>query len=116
MKIAYLSSYQPRKCGLATFNDNLIKAIDPHVPFAQHGSFVVALNDSNDRNQYPYDERVQYIIRQENAPDYEAAAAFINQSGADICCIQHEFGIFGGDSGIFLLSFVRSLEIPFVVI
>lgn len=116
MKIAYLSSYQPRKCGLATFNDNLIKAIDPHVSFAHHDSFVVAINDSDDRHQYQYDKRVRYVIRQEQIADYQDAADLINESGADICCIQHEFGIFGGDSGIYLLNFVRSLRIPFVVI
>ncbi|WP_353182789.1 glycosyltransferase family 4 protein [Parapedobacter lycopersici] len=116
MKIAYLSSYQPRKCGLATFNDNLIKAVNFHIPFEHYGSFVVALNDSDNRSQYHYSDDVRYVIRQENNADYEDAAEFINQSGADLCCIQHEFGIYGGESGMYLLAFTRSLKIPFVVI
>lgn len=112
MKIAYLSTYQPRECGLATFNANLIKAIDHHIPFTQ-GSFVIALNDAN---EYNYNQNVRYTIRQDNIEDYEEAASLINQSGADICCIQHEFGIYGGESGAYLLSLTKSLTIPFVVI
>lgn len=112
MKIAYLSTYQPRECGLATFNANLITAIDQHIPFKQ-GSFIIAINDTN---EYDYNQNVRYVIQQDKRADYEEAAAFINQSGADICCIQHEFGIYGGESGIYLLSLTKSLNIPFVVI
>ena len=74
---------------------------------------IIAVEEENSGNQYP-DEvklRVNKNVRQE----YLEAAAFINQSGAEICIIQHEFGIFGGKSGVFILSLAEALEIPLMV-
>src|SRR5690606_2101745 len=85
-------------------------------PFSSSGSFIVALNDSDDKHQYDYDDRVKFIIGQEQLADYQSAASFINRSGGDMCCIQHEFGIFGGHSGAHLLSLVRSLQVPYTII
>ncbi|SEL29472.1 glycosyltransferase family 4 protein [Parapedobacter koreensis] len=116
MKIAYVSTCRPRECGLATFNENLIQAVDQHLPFSESGSFMVAINDSDNKNQYDYDDRVKFIISQEQLADYQSAAAFINRSGADICCIQHEFGIFGGRSGAYLLALTSALQIPYTII
>ncbi|MGK6351466.1 glycosyltransferase family 4 protein [Parapedobacter sp. DT-150] len=116
MRIAYVSTCQPRECGLATFNENLVQAVDRHIPFSASGSFMVALNDSDDKRQYDYDHRVKFIINQEQLADYQSAAAFINRSGADMCCIQHEFGIFGGSSGAYLLALTRALQMPYTVI
>ena len=47
--------------------------------------------------------------------DYLAAAKYINMSGADCCILQHEFGIFGGQDGIYILPLLHELEIPLVV-
>lgn len=116
MRIAYISTCQPRECGLATFNENLVQAVDQHIPFSEHGSFMVALNDSDDKRQYAYDDHVKFVISQERLSDYQAAAAFINGSGVDMCCIQHEFGIYGGRSGVYLLALTRLLKVPYTVI
>ncbi|WP_379024295.1 glycosyltransferase [Parapedobacter deserti] len=77
---------------------------------------MVALNDSDDKYQYDYDDRVKFVISQERLTDYQAAASFINRSGADLCCIQHEFGIFGGRNGDYLLALTRALRVPYTVI
>lgn len=116
MKIAYVSTCRPRECGLATFNENLIQAVNQYLPFSESGSFMVALNDSDDKYQYDYDERVKFVISQEQLADYQSAASFINRSGVDMCCIQHEFGIFGGQSGAYLLELTRALQVPYTVI
>lgn len=116
MRIAYISTCRPRECGLATFNENLVQAVDRYLPFAASGSFMVALNDSDDKYQYNYDERVRFVISQERLADYQSAAAFINRSGVDMCCIQHEFGIFGGSAGSHLLALTRALNVPYTVI
>ncbi|SKB87156.1 Glycosyltransferase involved in cell wall bisynthesis [Parapedobacter luteus] len=116
MKIAYISTCQPRECGLATFNENLLQAVNHYLPFNASGSFMVALNDSDDKYQYDYDNRVKFVIAQEHLADYQAAASFINRSGADMCCIQHEFGIFGGRSGAHLLTLTSALQMPYTVI
>lgn len=116
MRIAYISTCQPRKCGLATFNENLIQAVNHYIPFSASGSFIVALNDSDDKFQYEYDNRVKFVIGQEQISDYLSAASFINSSGVAMCCIQHEFGIYGGSNGLHLLTLIRALKVPYTII
>ena len=80
----------------------------------KHEGFIVAVNDAE--NNYDYPEEVAYVIRQNQQEDYIEAAQFINSSNADICILEHEFGIFGGDNGIYILSLLHRLEIPFIVV
>jgi hypothetical protein len=98
MKIAYISTYMPRPCGLATFNSNLKSAIEKNILTKNEGSYVVAINDSENLDQYKYEKEVKYIIRQQHQKDYIQAANQINNSAADVCIMQHEFGIYGGDN------------------
>lgn len=118
MKIAYISTYPPRECGLATFNRNLIDAI--HANFASdeiiETSMVIAMNNSDDLEEYKYPKEVKCIIRQNNQDDYTAAANFINASDVDACILQHEFGIYGGESGIYVLPFINQIEKPIISI
>lgn len=118
MKIAYISTYLPRQCGIATFNHNLIQAINSNFPHqkAAESTFVVAINESSDKKQYDYPPEVKFVIRQERQRDYTAAAEYINKSGADACIVEHEFGIFGGESGIYILSLLAGLEIPVITV
>jgi glycosyltransferase involved in cell wall biosynthesis len=62
----------------------------------------------------PYPGEVRHRIRSEIRTDYEAAAAALNDSNVDVVSLQHEYGIWGGESGSFVLDFVRSLRKPFV--
>jgi len=73
---------------------------------------VVAINDQD--QDYPYPEKVRHVIRQNHQRDYLRAVKFINYSDADACVLEHEFGIFGGDSGIYILPLIHRLRIPLV--
>jgi len=75
--------------------------------------FIVAMNDHEQTFQYP--EEVHFTIRQEHQRDYLEAVKFINLSGADVCILEHEFGIFGGQSGIYILPLLHRLEMPLIV-
>lgn len=118
MKIAYISTYLPRECGIATFNSNLIRAISSNFKnnkLSDRG-YVVALNDSADLDQYNYPDEVKFIIRQEKQKDYLEAAEYINNSDVDSCILEHEFGIYGGECGIYLLSLLTNLKKPLITI
>lgn len=117
MKIAYISTYPPRECGLATFNCNLIKAINTNFkqPLVET-SMVIALNDSDNVSQYNYPKEVKFVVRQNHQDDYTEAANFINDSDVDACILQHEFGIYGGESGIYVLPFINQIEKPIISI
>lgn len=113
MKLAYVSTYPPRACGLATFNKSLINAIAANLPNGLHGETVVAVNDE-DHHDYP--SEVKFVIRQQAPGDYIKAADFINDNRCEACILQHEFGIYGGDDGAYILSFIRRLEKPLITI
>ncbi len=100
MKIAYIGTYPPRECGIGTFTNNLFNSMLVNNQSKENGheGFVVALNDNN--LEYEYPQQVKLTIRQEHQADYLKAAKFINLSGTDICVLEHEFGIFGGQGGI----------------
>ncbi|KLT64249.1 glycosyltransferase family 4 protein [Pedobacter sp. BMA] len=116
MKIAYISTYPPRECGLATFNQNLVNALSLNPSYEASESFVVALNESESLDEHAYPQEVKFVIRQQNQQDYIEAADFINNSQIDTCIIEHEFGIYGGNSGVFLLSFINRLKKPFITV
>lgn len=116
MKIAYISTYPPRECGLATFNQNLVNALSLNPSYDANKSFIVALNESDSLEEHAYPNEVKFVIRQQNQKDYIEAADFINNSDIDTCIIEHEFGIYGGNSGVFLLSLINRLKKPFVTI
>ncbi|MDB5008044.1 MAG: hypothetical protein JWP45_2437 [Mucilaginibacter sp.] len=119
MKIAYISTYPPRECGIATFNQSLVRAINANFPdrdSLSHGGFVVALNDCENITEYEYPPEVKYVIRQNHQKDYIRAANYINTSDADVCIMEHEFGIYGGESGIYILPLLNRLEKPLISI
>ncbi len=116
MQIAVIGNFLPRQCGIATFTDNFIKSLrsSGQEGHEQHIITGIAVNETE--NQYVYDHQVKCIIRRQEREDYLKAAAFINNSGADVCVLQHEFGIFGGDSGVFILTLLQHLTIPVITI
>ena len=115
MKFVYIATYPPRQCGIGTFTRNKFFAMtsDESVQVSNEG-IVIAINDNN--NQYDYPPEVEFVIRQGELEDYIEAAQFINDSGADICILEHEYGIFGGDDGVYILSLLQRLRIPFIAV
>ncbi|TVR75146.1 MAG: glycosyltransferase [Marinilabiliales bacterium] len=115
MKIAFIGTYPPRECGIGTFTNNLFNSVVKNNTYAgiPNDGFVVALNDFT--NIYEYPEEVKLTIRQEHQRDYIQAVKYINLSGADLCILEHEFGIFGGQNGVYILPLLHRLEVPLIV-
>ncbi|MBN2348135.1 MAG: glycosyltransferase family 4 protein [Bacteroidales bacterium] len=115
MKLAFIGTYPPRECGIGTFTNNLFKSMLGNNGGRRNSyeGFIVALSDNNIVYEYP--QEVKHIIRQEQQGDYLKAVRFINLSGADLCILEHEFGIFGGQSGVYILPLLHRLEIPLIV-
>lgn len=110
IRVIYVSSYIPRYCGIATYTKDLTNAINLLNPHAQ--AEIMVLNREDEKLQYPWE--VKYKIEQDNLSTYLRAAEYINKSGADLVCIEHEFGIFGGNKGEYILPFIESIKIPLV--
>ena len=111
MKLAYIGSYPPRECGIGTFTQNLADAMLTNGKDIDD-IMVVAMNDHNLKYQYP--PEVKLSINQEQQADYLKAADFINESGADACILEHEYGIYGGMSGVYILPLLHRLKVPLI--
>jgi len=113
-KVTIISTYPPRQCGIGTFSQSLIEGITGQDATYENTLFdVIAINDPQVTTEYP--PIVKLIIDQQNQRDYLKAAAFINLSGSRSCLLQHEYGIFGGQSGIYILPLLHELKLPLIV-
>ncbi|UCE95201.1 MAG: glycosyltransferase family 4 protein, partial [Candidatus Bathyarchaeota archaeon] len=108
-KVCYLSTYPPRKCGIGVFTKDLVDAMDLH---SESVSSVIAVDENG--TSHRYDKRVKWQIRHHNEEDYIKVAEEVNSSDIDVVNIQHEFGIFGGEWGSHILSFLKTLRKPVV--
>ncbi|MGA2435081.1 MAG: glycosyltransferase family 4 protein [Bryobacteraceae bacterium] len=109
-KIAFVGDHLPRKCGIATFTSDLLAAVATAYPKSK--CFAVSVNDI--KGGYDYPEVVRFEIEEQDLSSYLRAADFLNISNVDIVCLQHEFGIFGGPAGGYILAFLRELRMPVV--
>lgn len=109
-RIAFLGNYLPRLCGIATFTSDLCEAVSAAMPEAE--CYAGAMNDRPEGYAYP--PRVRFELQERDLDSYRRAADFLNFDDADVLCIQHEFGIFGGPAGSHLLALLKEVRMPVV--
>jgi len=110
LRVAFLSTYPPRECGIATYTKELVDAVSKLR--GVRPPVVIAINDKGGHNNYA--RLVKFRIEQEEVETYREAAEYVNDSDIDIVYLQHEFGLFGGVWGEYILSFLEKLEKPVV--
>src|SRR3984893_8514030 len=107
-RIAIVGNYLPRRCGIATFTTDLCDAI--HSEYGATELLALPVNDVEEGYSYP--PRVRFELSEDNLASYRQAADFLNFSNIDLVCLQHEYGIFGGQAGGHILVLPRRLRIP----
>jgi Glycosyltransferase len=112
-EILFITSYPPRECGIATYSQDLIKAINNK--FSNTLSIKVCALESGDEN-FQYTDEVKYVLKTSLADRYEKLALKINKDDQiRIVLIQHEFGFFVKQDQAFL-QFLKELTKPVVVV
>jgi polysaccharide biosynthesis protein PslF len=106
--VIFVSTYPPRECGIATFTQDLLNAL---IQNRQVNSAEVIAIDNGDN---AYDEFVIEKISQHDKQSYIEVACKVNQMDVDAVIIEHEFGIFGGVEGEYILDFMNNLDIPVI--
>src|SRR5438105_2834842 len=109
-RVAFLGSYPPRECGIGTFTYDLVNAYDAIDP--SRLSSVIALNDPGqlyDYDLHDYQGRVRYQIDADDLDTYLEMADEINASRLQVVNIQHEYGLYGGEHGEYIVEFMRRL-------
>jgi glycosyltransferase involved in cell wall biosynthesis len=104
VRTAFVSTYPPRRCGIATFTNDLAATT--------HGREIAVLHPTGQATSYP--REVHHRIRKDERADYVTTAQSLNRC-VDVVSVQHEYGIWGGDDGEHVLDFVRALRVPSVV-
>jgi len=109
-KVAVIGNFIPRQCGIATFTTDLITAMVQENPEGEH--WAVVMNDRPEGYRYP--PRVRFEIDLHSLIQYRLAADFLNMNRVEVVSLQHEYGIFGGADGDYILELLGNLRTPVV--
>ena len=114
LKSCFLSSFPPRECGIATFTRDLATAMDKRFN-PKLKSRVIAINENE--NFYNYGKKVVMELGRDDIESYINIAKKVNQAdNIKIVCLQHEFGLFGGEYGSYIIPFLETVTKPVVVV
>lgn len=132
MRVNFVSSFPPRECGIATFTHDLTANISSIADNITWSVSVVQeckklfLSNTSLRAQAAQLSKKEFVLSKRfvsktfnvikdcNADSYVAAANKINKSKIDVVNIQHEFGLYRGDFGSYILEFMRRVRKPIV--
>lgn len=107
LNIAFLSTYPPRECGIATFTQDLFRELKKNTGL---NAGIIAISDAN----YSYDSDVLFDLKQHDRASYIDVAQRINSSDIDLLVVEHEYGIYGGECGEYLLDLIGALKKPII--
>src|SRR6185436_3363142 len=109
-RVAFIGNHLPRRCGIATFTHHLHQAVCLDRPKLETG--VVTMTDPG--HTYDYPPAVRFQIHDQVISEYIQAAQFLNKERFDVVCLQHEYGIFGGEAGRNITELLSRLDMPVV--
>ena len=109
-RIAFIGNYMPRQCGIATFTTDLCEAIATE--FNNTSCMAVPVNDIE--SGYDYPSRVRFELTEKDIDSYRRAADFLNINNVHVVSLQHEYGIYGGRAGSYIVALLRDLRMPVV--
>ncbi|MFM9058620.1 MAG: glycosyltransferase [Planctomycetaceae bacterium] len=107
-RIAFVGSYVPRRCGIATFTRDLRQAVAAHLPDCD--CLVVPVSDAGTAHDYPAE--AAFECAESDPAAYARVADFLDLANVDVVSLQHEYGIFGGEAGSHVLTLLRDVRAP----
>ncbi|MGV3636980.1 MAG: glycosyltransferase [Flavobacteriales bacterium] len=112
-RVLVLASYPPRVCGIATYTQDLVTALNRTLDGPLRYT-VCALEDGKVPRDYPTE--VTHTLDTKDAADHIRLALEVDQDPRIVgVWVQHEFGLYQGGDGQFLLQFLSALEKPVAV-
>ena len=111
INIIYISSYIPRKCGIATYTKDLTEAINRINPNCKIEIFALVKPE----DKINYGPEVKFKINQYKIDSYIKAAGNIDKSNADIVVLEHEFGLYSGEYGKYIIKLIELVKKPLIV-
>jgi len=112
--VVFVATYPPRECGIATFTQDLLSAFKKM--FKGTADCVVAAINLSALDTYEYPPEVQWQINENNKTEYRELARELNGNPKILTTIiQHEYGIFGGEEGENILSFINAYKKSLII-
>ncbi len=112
-KVLFISTYPPVKCGIASFTQDLVQGIERELA-KDIGISVCALGSKD--SAVAYKHPVSMVMDSHQLEScIETAQAINSDASIKMVCIEHEFGLYGGEMGAFLLGFLALMEKPFII-
>jgi glycosyltransferase involved in cell wall biosynthesis len=118
-EILFITSYPPRECGIATYSQDLIKALNNKF----NRSFTISLCPlESEHEKHDYTEtcltdrlKMKYVLTTDQPGAFIQLAKSINDNAAiEMVMIQHEFGFFSKKEDEFTL-FISALVKPVIL-
>jgi len=110
-RAVFLGSYPPRECGIATFTKDVVDAYNQAFGVS---SAVIAVDEPGGEVRR-YGPEVFARISEQDRYSYADIARLVNKTPADLVNVQHEYGLFGGERGEWLLDFISKVQKPVVI-
>lgn len=108
-KVAFVGTYPPEECGIATFTKDVLCAAEN----SGWQTYVCPVTEKFDIDFA--DPRVVFRIEKEKLSDYRYAISKMEAHNIGVLCIQHEYGIFGGDHGRHIIEMAKFATMPVIV-
>lgn len=111
-RIVFICTYPPQHCGIATFSQDLMRSIGLLLPEVKIEACAI---NKRDMPIPDYPPEVIFEIDQDKLSDYSKAAAKINRRAEEtLVIVQHEYGIFGGKYGDYIVELLDKLDCPVI--
>ena len=107
----FLGSFPPRECGIATFTKDIVDAFDQAF---KTSSEIIAIDEPGGEVRH-YGPRVVARLTENRRESYQDIAALVNAHPAEVLNIQHEYGLFGGERGEWLIDLLKAVDKPVVL-
>lgn len=108
LKVAFVSSYPPRHCGVGTFTRALEQVMN--TLYLETPAQIVTINDQ----PYRYNRGVMFEINDQDPRSFAKAARLLNRSAVEVVNVHHEYGLYGGEAGEHILKFYENISKPVV--
>lgn len=107
LRLAVIGTWPPRRCGIATFTADTVSAIRAAAPHCEVDVYAMVRSgeDAPDAQRISQDDR----------PAHRQGGLAIEAQGYDAVWLQHEFGIFGGSAGDWVIDLLAPVSAPLIV-
>lgn len=114
LRFGFLSTFPPTRCGIATFTESLASAVEAELGAEARIVRLLDADEAAPSAPVPADRRVAADLVPVDPASMRGAVEALD--ACDVVVVQHEYGIYGGVDGDEVLTVLRALRAPAIVV